>query len=128
MIIFQTENDEEKRPKLDDNSQEKTWRPVLILVPLRLGLSGINREYLKPIQEFFKLNQCCGILGGRPNHAVFFTGFSGEELYYLDPHTPQATVDLDASRTSSPPIHLSAPNSEDDGLPFFRFLYCLFHV
>ncbi|KAI6222402.1 Cysteine protease [Aphelenchoides fujianensis] len=95
------EPDHDKRPKLDPEVEEKTWRPVLILIPLRLGLNAINRAYLKPIQEFFKLPQCCGILGGRPNHAVFFTGFSGEELFYLDPHTAQQTVDLEGAQKAA---------------------------
>ncbi|KAI6234696.1 Cysteine protease [Aphelenchoides fujianensis] len=94
------EPDHDKRPKLDPKVEEKTWRPVLILIPLRLGLNAINRAYLKPIQvrSFESSSNCpsaAGILGGRPNHAVFFTGFSGEELFYLDPHTAQQTVDLD---------------------------------
>ncbi|KAI6190993.1 Cysteine protease [Aphelenchoides bicaudatus] len=112
-----SEPNDEKRPKIDEIEQDKTWRPVLIIIPLRLGLSAINREYLKPVQEFFKLPQCCGILGGRPNHAVFFTGFSAEELYYLDPHTAQPTVDLDKNQVTTPPVKLDAPKTEEINSP-----------
>ncbi|KAI6174224.1 Cysteine protease [Aphelenchoides besseyi] len=109
-----TEPDHDKRLKLDSNAVEKPWRPILILVPLRLGLNSINREYLKPIQEFFKLPQCCGILGGRPNHAVFFTGYSGEELFYLDPHTAQMTVDLDPPLKSSSSLDFEVAQEVQD--------------
>lgn len=101
ILLFQTEPEENKRSRLNSLNDlsaaelEQHWRPVLILVPLRLGLTSINRAYLPAIQAFFKLPQCVGIVGGRPNHAVYFIGFSGEELYYLDPHTAQYTVDLD---------------------------------
>src|SRR5687768_17544502 len=64
----------------------RCWRrPLLIIVPLRLGLTVINNCYAKAIKAFFKLPQCAGILGGRPNHAVYFFGSAGTHLLYLDP-------------------------------------------
>ncbi|CCO25637.1 Cysteine protease atg-4.1 [Caenorhabditis elegans] len=62
------------------------WRPLLLMIPLRLGLTTINPCYLSAIQEFFKIPQCVGIIGGRPNHALYFVGMSGSKLFYLDPH------------------------------------------
>ncbi|CAD5235438.1 unnamed protein product [Bursaphelenchus xylophilus] len=110
-----TAPDEEKRHKPSDSptNEPSNFRPVLILVPLRLGLTTINRAYLPSLQAFFKLPQCCGIVGGRPNHAVYFIGFSGEELYYLDPHTAQRTVDLDAKPSSSPVEDMVELRNED---------------
>ncbi|KHJ81130.1 peptidase family C54, partial [Oesophagostomum dentatum] len=66
--------------------QKCEWRPLLLLVPLRLGLTSINRCYLPAIENFFKLESCVGIIGGRPNHALYFIGIAGEKLVYLDPH------------------------------------------
>ena len=69
-------------------------------------------------QETFRLEQSVGILGGRPNHALWFVGYvgalsfasasaalleqrafvhcsharAGDELIYLDPHTSQPAV------------------------------------
>jgi hypothetical protein len=64
-IKMEDENDEEKKQNGMD------WaRPLLILIPLRLGLTAINECYKEPIAEYFKLPECVGILGGRPNHAV----------------------------------------------------------
>ncbi|KAH7700927.1 Protein ATG-4.1 a [Aphelenchoides avenae] len=81
-----------------DSTSTDTWRPLLIVVPLRLGLTTINRIYLPAIQEFFKLPQCAGIIGGRPNHAVYFFGSAGDKLVYLDPHACQDFVDLDVDQ------------------------------
>uniref|UniRef100_F1KYE7 Cysteine protease n=1 Tax=Ascaris suum TaxID=6253 RepID=F1KYE7_ASCSU len=81
----------------DENpvEDEEQWRPLLIIVPLRLGLTSINRCYLPAIEAFFQLPQCTGIIGGRPNHALYFIGIAGEQLIYLDPHVCQAAIDLD---------------------------------
>ncbi|KAJ1349329.1 hypothetical protein KIN20_004828 [Parelaphostrongylus tenuis] len=68
------------------------WRPLLLLVPLRLGLTSINRCYLPAIEEFFKLDSCVGIIGGRPNHALYFIGIAGDKLIYLDPHYCRPSV------------------------------------
>uniref|UniRef100_A0A0M3INU7 Cysteine protease n=1 Tax=Ascaris lumbricoides TaxID=6252 RepID=A0A0M3INU7_ASCLU len=65
----------------DENpvEDEEQWRPLLIIVPLRLGLTSINRCYLPAIEAFFQLPQCTGIIGGRPNHALYFIGIAGEQ-------------------------------------------------
>ncbi|MCP9264349.1 Cysteine protease ATG4B [Dirofilaria immitis] len=76
------------------------WRPLLIIIPLRLGLSTINRCYLPAIQAFFQLPQCVGIIGGRPNHALYFCGIADNNLLYLDPHFCQDFVDLDETTTA----------------------------
>uniref|UniRef100_A0A0R3RWD9 Cysteine protease n=1 Tax=Elaeophora elaphi TaxID=1147741 RepID=A0A0R3RWD9_9BILA len=76
------------------------WRPLLIIIPLRLGLSTINRCYFPAIQAFFQLPQCVGIIGGRPNHALYFCGIADNNLLYLDPHFCQDFVDLDETTTT----------------------------
>uniref|UniRef100_A0A0K0CZ27 Cysteine protease n=1 Tax=Angiostrongylus cantonensis TaxID=6313 RepID=A0A0K0CZ27_ANGCA len=74
------------------NDRHCEWRPLLLLVPLRLGLTSINRCYLPAIEEFFKLDSCVGIIGGRPNHALYFIGIAGDRLIYLDPHYCRPSV------------------------------------
>ncbi|EJW87807.1 hypothetical protein WUBG_01286, partial [Wuchereria bancrofti] len=76
------------------------WRPLLIIIPLRLGLNTINRCYFPAIQAFFELPQCVGIIGGRPNHALYFCGIVDNNLLYLDPHFCQNFVDLDETTTT----------------------------
>uniref|UniRef100_A0A7I4XXL6 Cysteine protease n=1 Tax=Haemonchus contortus TaxID=6289 RepID=A0A7I4XXL6_HAECO len=74
------------------DDQKCDWRPLLILVPLRLGLTSINRCYLPAIENYFKLDSCVGIIGGRPNHALYFIGIAGDKLIYLDPHYCRPSV------------------------------------
>ncbi|CAI2293656.1 unnamed protein product [Caenorhabditis sp. 36 PRJEB53466] len=87
-------------------SEASEWRPLLLMLPLRLGLTSINPCYLPAIQEFFKLPQCVGIIGGRPNHALYFVGISGTKLFYLDPHycrpKTESTAKVFGERDPSP--------------------------
>ncbi|XP_038050637.1 cysteine protease ATG4A-like [Patiria miniata] len=72
-----------------------TWRPVLIFIPLRLGLNEINAVYIRRLKRCFTLRQSLGVIGGKPNHAHYFIGFVGDELIYLDPHTTQPALTTD---------------------------------
>ncbi|XP_039763761.1 cysteine protease ATG4B [Pararge aegeria] len=65
------------------------WMPLLLIVPLRLGLSEINPVYLDGIKTCFKLPQSIGVIGGKPNQALYLIGCVGDEVIYLDPHTTQ---------------------------------------
>ncbi|VDO71551.1 unnamed protein product [Heligmosomoides polygyrus] len=44
------------------------------------------------LTTYFKLDSCVGIIGGRPNHALYFIGISGDRLIYLDPHYCRPSV------------------------------------
>ncbi|KAL7979975.1 hypothetical protein Chor_004444 [Crotalus horridus] len=72
-----------------------SWKPLLLIVPLRLGINHINPVYVDAFKECFKMPQSLGALGGKPNNAYYFIGFLGNELIYLDPHTTQVFVDSD---------------------------------
>uniref|UniRef100_A0A671SV43 Cysteine protease n=1 Tax=Sinocyclocheilus anshuiensis TaxID=1608454 RepID=A0A671SV43_9TELE len=69
------------------------WKPLVLLIPLRLGLSDINEAYIEPLKQCFMMPQSLGVIGGKPNSAHYFIGFVGDELIYLDPHTTQPAVD-----------------------------------
>uniref|UniRef100_A0A4W3IZH2 Cysteine protease n=1 Tax=Callorhinchus milii TaxID=7868 RepID=A0A4W3IZH2_CALMI len=69
------------------------WKPLVLLIPLRLGLSEINEAYIKTLKHCFMLPQSLGVIGGKPNSAHYFIGYIGEELIYLDPHTTQPVVE-----------------------------------
>uniref|UniRef100_A0A8C2H750 Cysteine protease n=1 Tax=Cyprinus carpio TaxID=7962 RepID=A0A8C2H750_CYPCA len=71
------------------------WKPLVLLIPLRLGLSDINEAYFEPLKQCFMMPQSLGVIGGKPNSAHYFIGFVGHELIYLDPHTTQPAVDPD---------------------------------
>ena len=68
------------------------FRPLLLLIPLRLGQDKFNLEYARPLMSCFKLPQSVGIIGGRPKHALYLIGYQDEQIFYLDPHTTQSTV------------------------------------
>ncbi|KAK2873138.1 hypothetical protein QQF64_017117 [Cirrhinus molitorella] len=72
------------------------WRPLLLVIPLRMGINSINPVYIQAFKECFKMPQSCGVLGGKPNLAYYFIGFIDDELIYLDPHTTQQAVDTDS--------------------------------
>ncbi|XP_005165980.1 cysteine protease ATG4B isoform X1 [Danio rerio] len=76
-------------------AEEETalWKPLVLLIPLRLGLSDINEAYIEPLKQCFMMPQSLGVIGGKPNSAHYFIGFVGDELIYLDPHTTQPAVD-----------------------------------
>ncbi|XP_058297600.1 cysteine protease ATG4A isoform X1 [Hylobates moloch] len=75
------------------------WKPLLLIVPLRLGINQINPVYVDAFKECFKMPQSLGALGGKPNNAYYFIGFLGDELIFLDPHTTQAFVDTEENGT-----------------------------
>ena len=75
------------------NSDVTQWnRPVLILVPLRLGLNGVNPIYFSSIKHYFMLPQCVGIAGGRPSSSYYFVGAQGDSLFYIDPHHTRPSI------------------------------------
>ncbi|XP_033097404.1 cysteine protease ATG4B-like isoform X2 [Anneissia japonica] len=71
---------------------KKKWKPLVLFIPLRLGLNEINSVYVKALKKCFTLSQTLGVIGGKPNHAHWFIGCVGDLLLYLDPHTTQIPV------------------------------------
>lgn len=86
-------------------SSEGSWKPLLLFIPLRLGLSEINRIYICGLKRTFALKQSLGIIGGKPNHALYFIGVVGDELVFLDPHTTQLACDLDVESPDDQSYH-----------------------
>ncbi|XP_074658467.1 cysteine protease ATG4B-like [Tubulanus polymorphus] len=80
-------------------THKSSWRPLFLIVPLRLGLSEMNSVYVESVKYTFTLPQSVGIIGGKPNHAHWFIGHVGDELIYLDPHTTQPVANLFSSDT-----------------------------
>ncbi|XP_028405535.1 cysteine protease ATG4B-like [Dendronephthya gigantea] len=75
-----------------EEHEEPFWKPVVLFIPLRLGLTNINMIYESALKKCFCIRQSLGCIGGRPNHASYFIGYHGSKLLYLDPHVTQNTV------------------------------------
>jgi cysteine protease ATG4 len=76
-------------------TSEGAWRPVLLIIPLRLGLDSINDIYYPPILDTFKFSQSLGIVGGKPRASLYFVAAQDDSVFYLDPHVVQSTVSVD---------------------------------
>jgi len=60
-----------------------------------LGLGQVNTEYYEAVKFFLRLPQSAGIIGGRPKSALYFVGYQGDSLVFLDPHYVQKTCGSD---------------------------------
>lgn len=75
--------------------------PVLILIPIRVGMEEISLVHKITLQEMLANRQCVGVIGGRPKHALYFIGFQDEELIGLDPHCVRAIQNPSRSTINS---------------------------
>lgn len=63
--------------ELQDSSK---FQPTLIIIPLRLGLSDLNPIYIDGLKKCLELSTSLGIIGGRPNQALYFFGYVGDDI------------------------------------------------
>ncbi|KAK1259487.1 Cysteine protease ATG4 [Acorus gramineus] len=70
------------------------WAPLLLLIPLVLGLEKINPRYVPLLKETFTFPQSLGILGGRPGASTYIVGVQDNNALYLDPHENQPVVEI----------------------------------
>nr|XP_026487656.1 cysteine protease ATG4B isoform X2 [Vanessa tameamea] len=82
-----------------DNIIVSDWMPLLLIVPLRLGLSEINPVYIDGLKICFQSPQSVGVIGGKPNQALYLIGCVGDEVVYLDPHTTQRSGLVENKKT-----------------------------
>ncbi len=59
------------------DAAELTWHPVIILVPVRLGIQCLNPIYIPTLKAFFSFPQCLGVIGGKPHSSFYFVGYQG---------------------------------------------------
>ena len=90
-----------KRSSPNGTIKQKKWDGLILFIPLRLGLSEVNPIYHQSLKNTFTIPQTLGIIGGKPNHALYFIGCVDQELIYLDPHTTQAPIDFEIMTNSN---------------------------
>ncbi|KAJ9082246.1 Cysteine protease atg4 [Entomophthora muscae] len=76
---------------LPDNN---AFKPILILLPIRLGVDSFNPVYHAAIKQYFSFSQIIGIAGGKPSSSFFFMGVEDDEIIYLDPHHSRPAINL----------------------------------
>jgi len=84
-----------------DVQDTSSFQPLLIIIPLRLGLSELNPIYFDGLRKCLDNNSSCGIIGGRPNQALYFFGYVGDDILYLDPHVTQRSGSVGSKETQS---------------------------
>lgn len=86
------------------------WAPVLLLIPLVLGLDKLNPRYLPSLWATFSFPQSVGIAGGKPGASTYLVGVQDDQVFYLDPHEVQQafTVSPDDMEVDTSSYHCSA--------------------
>lgn len=89
--------------------ERRTWKSLILLVPLRLGGIKFNPIYGQSLKGLLTLENCLGIIGGRPKHSLYFMGFQEDKLIFLDPHYCQENVDVHEEDFSVSSFHCKSP-------------------
>lgn len=80
-------------PPPDEDEEDEGFKPVLILVALRLGIDSLHPTYYPALKACFEIPSFVGIAGGRPNSSLYFIGLQGDDLIYLDPHFSRSALE-----------------------------------
>jgi hypothetical protein len=101
-----------------DQLPQAFWRPLLLIVPTRLGIDKLNKTYIPHLKACLECPFTVGIIGGKPNKSLYFVGYQDEEVVYLDPHVvrPAVKPDQDYSVDVLDSYHCKVPqrmNFED---------------
>lgn len=77
-----------------DNSEEVEWKPLIILVPVKVGMETVHPTYIPSLESIFMIPQNIGVVGGKPYSSFYFIAGQGEVLHFLDPHYVQEFVPI----------------------------------
>jgi len=98
---FRGYSDDPKEESDNSSVDLAQWVPGILFIQLRLGLTKINPLYFSALKKTFRFRNSLGIIGGRPNHALYLVGYTEDDIIYLDPHNTQQYIDLDEATASS---------------------------
>ncbi|XP_020582696.1 cysteine protease ATG4B-like isoform X2 [Phalaenopsis equestris] len=80
--------------RLSSDIGQSNGAPILLLVPLVLGLEKMNPRYIPLLRETFTFPQSLGVMGGKPGASTYIVGVQDDRAFYLDPHEVQPVVDI----------------------------------
>ena len=105
VVPWQLHHQLQKSPMRAQKRDIITWKPLILLIPLRLGNEKLNPIYGDCLKPMLSLEWCIGIIGGRPKHSLFFVGYQDDKLIHLDPHYCQDNVDVNTDNFDLSSFH-----------------------
>ncbi|KRX02890.1 hypothetical protein PPERSA_04093 [Pseudocohnilembus persalinus] len=84
-----TENLNQTVQKLYCDNCHKTDKSVIIFIGCKIGLNHPEKKYLEIINDLLKNQYSIGMIGGKPQKALYFPGILGDKYIFLDPHKVQ---------------------------------------
>ncbi|GMT16719.1 hypothetical protein PFISCL1PPCAC_8016, partial [Pristionchus fissidentatus] len=83
-------------------------RRLILVVCVRMGLNHLNQVYSTHVRHLLQCPSALGLVGGQKNRSVYFVGYTGEEVIFLDPHVSHAALSPSSPPSSSSPSDLSS--------------------
>lgn len=96
-------------PKLYPEPYPLILKPLLILIPIRLGVDKINHMYIAHLKSIFRCRYTVGIIGGKPNKSMYFVGYQDDYVFYLDPHFVDTAIKPDKIRENIDSFSIKYP-------------------
>lgn len=96
-VIDMCQSTKEIKNSTTDSSSSQSiysFTPCILLISARLGGEELNEIYVESLKMFLEMDICIGIIGGKPKHSLYFIGYQGDKVIYLDPHFCQPTVNI----------------------------------
>jgi cysteine protease ATG4 len=101
---------ESYRGESGETPGNRAFRPLLLFVPMRLGVEELNQEYVKQLVTLLRMEQTIGIVAGEPALAYFVVASQADAVFVLDPHVVQQYEPL-AENSSLDRFHSRLPRT-----------------